>query len=114
MSSFRAFIWYESEEHTKKSSKWGAKREGIILEKTWMLQSTCNNQFYPVKGNGEKCNKDKHKKANLYTFLHEDRIFSFTGIVFHFLLVTIGLLVRYSNRQKSNRSLEIEDFIILK
>jgi len=45
ISSFRAFIWYESEEHMKKSSKYGAKREGIALAKTWMLQSTCKSQL---------------------------------------------------------------------
>ena len=34
ISSFRAFIWYESEETTKKSSKYGEKKEGIALANT--------------------------------------------------------------------------------
>ena len=45
ISSFKVFIWYESEEHMKKSSKCGAKREGIALAKTWMLHRTCKSQL---------------------------------------------------------------------
>jgi len=46
ISSFRAFIWYESEETTKKSSKYGEKREGIALANTWMLQRTCKGNHH--------------------------------------------------------------------